>query len=99
MASLTPADIIKAVDKFLAGSWASRSEVFTYATTHALRPITLVEELERQADRLEKAGIRLESWGHESVSERLRQLLEIVAAHPGCREGRRTKRVKPAAAR
>ncbi|MEU6230700.1 NACHT domain-containing protein [Streptomyces sp. NPDC047042] len=78
VATLTPADIIKAVDKFLAGSWASRSEVFIYATTHALRLTTLAEELERQADRLHKAGIRLERWGHESVSERLRHLPEIV---------------------
>ncbi|WP_159025248.1 NACHT domain-containing protein [Streptomyces pluripotens] len=78
VATLTPADIIKAVDKFLAGSWADRSEVFIYATTHALRPTTLAEELERQADRLEKAGIRLERWGCESVSERLRHLPEIV---------------------
>ncbi|MEH0656033.1 NACHT domain-containing protein [Streptomyces scabiei] len=78
VATLTPADIIKAVDKFLAGSWADRSEVFIYATTHALRPTTLAEELERQADRVEKAGIRLERWGCESVSERLRQLPEIV---------------------
>ncbi|MYZ34894.1 NACHT domain-containing protein [Streptomyces sp. MnatMP-M17] len=78
VATLTSADIIKAVDKFLAGSWADRSEVFIYATTHALRPTTLAEELERQADRAEKAGIRLERWGRESVSERLRQLPEIV---------------------
>lgn len=78
VATLSPAHIITAVDKFFAGSWASRSEVFIYATTHDLRPTALAEELERQADRLHKAGIRLERWGRESVSERLRHLPEIV---------------------
>ncbi|MFI5830058.1 NACHT domain-containing protein [Streptomyces sp. NPDC051578] len=76
--TLSPAKIIQAVDKFLRGSWAERSEVFIYATTHALRPIKLAEELNRQADRLEQKGIRLERWGHESVSEQLRQLPEVV---------------------
>jgi hypothetical protein len=65
-------------------SWASRSEVFIYATTHDLRPTALAEELERQADRLSKAGIRLERWGRESVSERLRHLPEIVDDFFGC---------------
>ncbi|TKA09493.1 NACHT domain-containing protein [Actinacidiphila oryziradicis] len=76
--TLSAAKIVQAVDKFLRGSWAERSEVFIYATTHALRPIKLAEELNRQADRLERNGIQFERWGQESVSEQLRQLPEVV---------------------
>ncbi|MEV7678080.1 NACHT domain-containing protein [Streptomyces sp. NPDC088341] len=75
---LTPAGIVQAVDKFLEGTWADRSKVFVYATTHTLQPTPLAEELSRQADRLERKGIRLEPWGQESVGEQLRQLPEIV---------------------
>ncbi|MFH8635625.1 NACHT domain-containing protein [Streptomyces goshikiensis] len=75
---LGPADIGHAVDKFLDGMWADRSEVFVYATTHSLRPTRLADELNTQADRLEELGIRLVRWGLETVSEELRGLPEIV---------------------
>ncbi|OKJ85718.1 hypothetical protein AMK33_38745 [Streptomyces sp. CB02400] len=76
--TLTPARITAAVDKFLDGSWAGRSESFIYATTHDLRPTELAEEVSRQADRLEDLGIRLVPWGREAISEQLRQLPETV---------------------
>ncbi|MEV0535129.1 NACHT domain-containing protein [Kitasatospora sp. NPDC050463] len=76
--SLGPAKIAAAVDKFLEGSWADRSEVFIYATTHELRPTQLADELNAQADRLEALGIRLERWGRERISELMRDLPELV---------------------
>ncbi|MFC9330799.1 NACHT domain-containing protein [Kitasatospora sp. NPDC057015] len=76
--SLTASKIKSAVDKFVTGSWADRSEVFIYATTHELRPTQLVEELDKQADRLERLGVRLERWGRERVSELMRPLPELV---------------------
>ncbi|MFB7676931.1 NACHT domain-containing protein [Kitasatospora purpeofusca] len=76
--TLTASKIASAVDRFVAGTWAERSEVFIYATTHSLRPTQLVEELDRQADRLEETGVRLERWGLERVSELMRPLPELV---------------------
>ncbi|MFD4132636.1 NACHT domain-containing protein [Streptomyces goshikiensis] len=76
--TLGPAAIGHAVDRFLGGTWADRSEVFIYATTHALRPTRLADALNAQADRLEDVGIRLVRWGLETVSEELRGLPEIV---------------------
>ncbi|MFE6383816.1 NACHT domain-containing protein [Streptomyces roseolus] len=75
---LSPSKIKAAVDKFVEGSWASRSETFIYATTHSLIPTSLVDELNRQADRLEGFGIRLVCWGRETLGEQLRQLPEVV---------------------
>ncbi|MFG3285281.1 hypothetical protein [Streptomyces sp. NPDC048111] len=75
---LTPAKIRAAVDDFLAGTWAARSATFIYATTHSLKPTQLAEEILRQADRLDEAGITFIPWGLESVSECLRDLPHIV---------------------
>ncbi|MFJ3960803.1 NACHT domain-containing protein [Streptomyces sp. NPDC090036] len=75
---LSASRIVSAVDKFLDGPWADRSEVFIYATTHELKPTQLADELNEQADRLEALGIRLDRWGRERVSELMRPLPELV---------------------
>ncbi|MGA5193131.1 NACHT domain-containing protein [Streptomyces exfoliatus] len=76
--NLAPSEIRAAVDRFVAGSWAPRSETFIYATTHSLTPTSLADELNRQADRLEGLGIQLVRWGRESIGDQLRQLPEVV---------------------
>ncbi|MFD3979666.1 tetratricopeptide repeat protein [Streptomyces griseus] len=78
VATLSESEINNAVEKFLKGEWATRSQVFIYATTHDLRPTQLADTLNRQADRLEKKGIRLVWWGRERVSDMLRELPQVV---------------------
>ncbi|MGW1902647.1 tetratricopeptide repeat protein [Streptomyces hirsutus] len=78
VATLNASEIRKAVDRFLKGEWAARSEIFIYATTHDLTPTQLAGELNRQADRLEKQDIHLVRWGRAEVSEMLRNLPHVV---------------------
>ncbi|MFD4175931.1 tetratricopeptide repeat protein [Streptomyces anulatus] len=78
VATLSQSEINRAVEKFLKGEWAARSKVFIYATTHDLSPTQLADTLNRQADWLEKKGIRLDWWGREEVSDMLRELPQVV---------------------
>jgi hypothetical protein len=74
----TVSGIEKAVDDFLAGSWADRSSRFYYATSASLRHTKLDAAVRAAFDKLAERGIEFIPWGAEQVSERLRDQPLIV---------------------
>jgi hypothetical protein len=75
-AAITAADIVDAVDKFLAGGWSAKSHRFVFCTSHSLLPTKLADEIETQTDRLKELGISFVPWDSEALSGRLK-------SHPG----------------
>lgn len=73
-----PGDVIGAVGDFRKGTWARRAGVFVIATTADTRDTKIAEELEVQAALLRTEGVRLELWGLEQLSTRLKVLPEVV---------------------
>lgn len=71
----SPSELVGAVDLFLAGEWADRTDRFTMAVQASLRSTAMQKEIEKQADRLKKQKILFEALDGETLSERLR-------AHP-----------------
>ena len=77
--ALTPSDIVHAIDEFLTGKWAKRSERFVFCTSCSADRTQVEEVIEEQTDRLLKASVAFEVWDAESLSERLRTYEDIVA--------------------
>ena len=75
---VTPAQIAKSVEDFLAGEWADRSARFYYATSSSLRDTKLNAAIRDAADQLTAREIEFVPWGLEEVSERLRDHPRIV---------------------
>jgi hypothetical protein len=67
-----------AVDLFVEGSWAPRSDRFVLCTSQSLAPVLRTEEAEFQAHRLEEQGIRLEVWDADDLSLKLKSLPDLV---------------------
>lgn len=75
---LTASQIEKAVDKFLNGTWAERSERFSLCTRGTLADTRLQEEVEVQATRLRKRTIIFEALDGSQLSSRLRAHPDII---------------------
>ncbi|GAA2532678.1 FxSxx-COOH system tetratricopeptide repeat protein [Pilimelia columellifera] len=80
VATIGPSAIVAAAEDFLTGHWAQQSAVFVLATRASTRSTQQVEAIEAASRRLEAAGCRLEVWDGEELSERLRNLPELVDA-------------------
>lgn len=61
VAEFSPADIVSAVDKFLAGKWAQDAREFVLCVSISLESTQLQDELDRQRY-LFKSGIALSVW-------------------------------------
>lgn len=64
---VTPAALTSAVDDFLAGAWADRSDDFVYATRASVKRAELAEAVETAAARLRASHIRFEVWDGERL--------------------------------
>jgi hypothetical protein len=73
-----PAKIKAAVEKFLTGNWAERTDTLVLCTQESLEPTALAEEFERQAMALRVRGITLLPLDRRQLSNLLKQLPEIV---------------------
>jgi hypothetical protein len=81
VATLTDADLRRAVEDFLAGEWADRATRFVFCTSQSSVPTRLAGEIETQAARLrarEEPAIALVVWDAEALAERLRPHPDIV---------------------
>lgn len=70
--------IKKAVDKFIKGEWVKKTNTFYLCTSANLEDTKLLDEIEIQAQRLNKHGIKFIPLGRESLSEKLKFEPEIV---------------------
>ncbi|GAA1719180.1 hypothetical protein GCM10009745_80170 [Kribbella yunnanensis] len=80
---VTVAGLGGAVDQFLAGLWAERSDLFVYATRASVRRTKLREAVEAEAVRLRAQRIRFEVWDGERLSVMLRDQIKIVTTYFG----------------
>ena len=80
VSAMGPSAIVAATDDFLAGHWAQQAAVFVLATRASTRSTQQIEAIEAAARKVEAAGCRLEVWDGEALSERLRDLPELVEA-------------------
>jgi hypothetical protein len=78
IASLNASGLRKAVDDFLAESWANVSRVFVYAVALPAIRTQLASEIVTQSARLKKLGIEFEVWDSESLSLVLKQNALLV---------------------
>ncbi|RZL04179.1 MAG: NACHT domain-containing protein [Rubrivivax sp.] len=76
--SFSAAQIRKAVDLFLDGSWASRTECFTIAVQSSLRSTTVQDEIEQQAARLSAQGIVFLAVDGEELTNQLRNRADLI---------------------
>jgi hypothetical protein len=73
-----PADIVRAVDRFLSGTWATRVSAFILCTSASSVRAERAETIEAQAARLRRRGIGFEIWDGEELSDRLKELPIVV---------------------
>jgi len=73
IASLSAAQLRKAVSDFLGGSWARVSRAFVYATSLSAVRRELADEIETQTGRLERQGIEFQVWDAEEMSPWLKE--------------------------
>ena len=76
--TVRPSLIEKAVSKFLAGSWVSKTDEFVLALTVSTEEANLVEVIEAQADRLRAHNIKFLPLGITQISERLKGHPDLV---------------------
>ena len=74
----TPGKIKSAVEVFLNGSWAAKSEAFVLCTKESLRRTERIEEIERQRSQLRGIGVELETWDADELDLALKNRPEIV---------------------
>lgn len=75
-----PSDIVKAVDKFIAGDWSAKSERFVFCTSHSAIRTQLSDVIEEQRKRLSKleSPVSFEVCDAEELSLTLKGQREIV---------------------
>ena len=73
-----PADIRKAVDNFLKGTWADRAKRFVLCTSQSVTPKGLAEERENQTQLLKAKGVEFTVWDREEISGQLRDQPRLV---------------------
>ena len=76
--SLATSDIRDAVNHFLDGQWADRSDRFILCTSASLSDVSLQDTVEAQAAQLHERGIVFETQDSESLSARLRPHLGLI---------------------
>jgi hypothetical protein len=74
----TARDLTAALDDFLGGMWAERSDKFIFATRASGVRVQRAEAIEAAAARLLDAQISFEVWDGEQLSERLRHEPDLV---------------------
>ena len=77
-AKMTPARLTKAVDRFLAGSWAAKSSRFVLATSADMTPTELALAIEGQAMRLAEKNVILDVRDVVKLSKTLKVHPRIV---------------------
>lgn len=77
---LEPGNLSDAVDRFLDGKWAERSERFVFCTSSSVDRTQVEEEIEKQSDRLAQSDppIAFEVLDVEELSQQLRDHEDIV---------------------
>jgi hypothetical protein len=78
VAETTATDLAAAVEDFLDGTWAGRTDTFVFATRVAALRSERAEAIEAAAARLGQVGIAFEVWDGESLSDMLFDLPELV---------------------
>jgi len=78
VAETTATDLAAAVEDFLDGTWARRTDTFVFATRVATVRSERAEAVEDAAGRLGAVGIAFEVWNGESLSDMLYALPEVV---------------------
>lgn len=80
VATLTDADLRKAVDDFLGGEWAGKSSEFVFCTSLGAVRTEHGREIEEQRDRLRAhdPSIKFVVWDAEELSDRLREHPDLV---------------------
>ncbi|HKW94097.1 MAG TPA: hypothetical protein VJX92_19565, partial [Methylomirabilota bacterium] len=76
--TLGPAKIIEAVDAFLSGQWEPLPRHFVLCAKTRLRTTQVQDEIGRQIERLAERGIIFELWDSEILSERLKNMPDLV---------------------
>ena len=84
----TPGKIKSAVEVFLNGSWAAKSEAFVLCTKESLRRTERIEEIERQRSQLRSIGVEFETWDADELDFALKNRPEIVNDFFGYEIGR-----------
>jgi len=83
VAAMTDTDIAAAVEDFLDGLWAARSDVFVIATRVDALRTERAEAAEAAAASLRQVGVRFEIWDGQELSHRLRELPLLVESFFG----------------
>lgn len=83
VSGMTGRDIATAVDKFIEGHWAPRSETFVIATRASSVRKDRAEAVEESAAKLSKVGVKFELWDSEELSHRLRDQRSVVRSFFG----------------
>ena len=79
--AFSPSDIVAAIDKFLSGKWADRTNRFVICATVSLESTQQQDELDRQRQRLAERAIALSVWDGAqagALSERLKNSPDLV---------------------
>src|SRR5262249_2203849 len=76
--SFSPSQIESVVAEFLAGEWAAKSDRFVLCIQASLRSSDTEDKIEECAMRLREKGIEFLALDGEQLSERLRELPQIV---------------------
>lgn len=74
----TAGKIIKAVDTFRVGTWANKADRFVLCTKESLIETQLADEIETQREILKKEKVFFVIWGSVQLSEKLKDLPELV---------------------
>jgi hypothetical protein len=77
--TFSPAKIKKAVNEFLAGTWAKKTSAFILCTQESLKPKKLSDEIIAQTEELHQTGISFIPWDSEELSIKLKDHPEIIA--------------------
>ncbi|MGB3693088.1 MAG: NACHT domain-containing protein [Spirulinaceae cyanobacterium] len=73
-----PAKIKSAVDKFLKGKWAKRTNCFVLCTQESLRHKNRADEFKSQSEKLRNEGISFIAWDEDYLSNTLKNYPDIV---------------------
>jgi tetratricopeptide (TPR) repeat protein len=79
-ATLRPADVRTAVNRFLAGEWHGRAQEFVFCTSKSVVHTKLAYEIERQAERLadQHPPVKFTCWDAETLSGMLKGYPQLV---------------------
>ena len=87
--SFEASDLTAAVDRFIDGAWATKSDVLQIAVSAPIEERKLAEEIEKQATRLRTSGVSLKMWGISQLSSELKghpDLVEDFFSEEWCHE-------------